>query len=93
MPNAHQHDHTLISEAISEDWLASERILVHLAREHGFTVEDASNAGLAALIVIHDTGHGDTPCFPDAEASHPDEGLRRGLLYLRERRKNDIADR
>lgn len=88
MPNAHQRDHALISEAIAEDGLASECVLVHLAREHGFTVEDVSNAGLAALIVIHDSGHGDFPCFPDAEASHPDAGLRRGLLFLRERRNN-----
>jgi hypothetical protein len=40
--NTHKHDHQLIASAIFEDWLAHDRLLVHLARDHGFTVEDVA---------------------------------------------------
>lgn len=86
MPSTHQRDHALIAEAITESWLASGRLLVHLAREHGFTVEDVDNTGLAVLIVMHDGGHDGTPCFGDAEAALPEEGLKEGLRMLREPR-------
>lgn len=71
MQKAHTKDHQLIAEAISEDWLARERLLVHLARDHGMTVDDVGNDGLAALIVMHDGGHGGVRCFEEAEVSHP----------------------
>ena len=57
MDSSHRRDHELIASAIVEDWLAHDRLLVHLARDHGFTVEDVSNAGLAVLIIMHDEAH------------------------------------
>jgi hypothetical protein len=86
--NTHKHEHELIAEAIVEDWLARERLLVHLARNHGFTVDDVSNAGLAPLIVMHDEAHGGVRCFAEAEAMLPPErGLRTGLEGIRGRSK------
>ncbi|MFC4049998.1 hypothetical protein ACFOY4_09915 [Actinomadura syzygii] len=83
MPTDHKRDHDQIAEAIKGDWLARERLLVHLAREHGFTVSDVDNAGLAVLIVQHDDAHG-APCFTEAEKAGPSDGLRQGLRHLRE---------
>lgn len=75
---AHQQDHNLIADAIVNDWLARDRLLVHLARDHGFRVEDAANYGLAPLIRKHDAAHGGE-CFSEAVAQGRSEGLRRGL--------------
>ena len=86
MLDTHKHDHDLIAEALTEDWLAPERLLVHLARDHGLKVSDVGNDGLALLVLMHDGAHG-TPCFAAAEVPDPGEGLRRGLRFLRERGK------
>jgi hypothetical protein len=88
MRSTHQHDHELVAQAIAQDWLARDRLLVHLARDHGLTVEGVSNAGLAMLIVMHDQGHGGARCFEEAEGTNPDKGLARGLRTLRERTQN-----
>lgn len=84
MVTKHQQDHSLIAESIAEDWLARERLLVHIAREHGFTVGDVANDGLATLIHTHDEAHS-ARCFENAELASPSDGLRNGLKILRER--------
>jgi len=71
----HQRDHRMIAQAITEDWLADTKLLVHLAREHTMRVEDVSNAGLATLIDLHDRAHGGS-CFAEAKNRSPDDGLR-----------------
>jgi hypothetical protein len=78
MTSDHEKDHQLIAKGIAEDWLADSRLLVHIAREHGFRVEDVSNIGLAPLIHIHDIAH-KRVCFSEAESKSPSNGLRRGL--------------
>jgi hypothetical protein len=81
----HQRDHHMIAKAITEDWLADTKLFVHLAWGHNMRVEDVSNEGLAALIDRHDRAHGGS-CFEAAENQNPDDELRRGLAFLRERR-------
>ncbi len=78
----HAEDHARVAAAIAEDWLAYPTLLVHLARDHGYKVEDINNAGLAVLIVMHDRAHG-MNCFTEAEARTENAGLRSGLASLR----------
>ncbi|WP_395109214.1 hypothetical protein [Actinomadura sp. SCN-SB] len=82
-PTVHGRDHELIAEAIAVGWLAAEKLLVHMAREHGFTVPDVTNAGLALLIFWHDQAHGGMHCFAAAEQASPSDGLREGLAEYR----------
>jgi hypothetical protein len=88
MRSTHEDDHELVAQAIAQDWLARERLLVHLARDHGLTVEGVKNDGLAMLIVTHDHGHGGARTFEEAENAHRDKGLARGLQTLREHTQN-----
>lgn len=80
----HKDEHRLIASAIAEDWLARDRLLVHIARHHNYQVKDVLNIGLADLVVGHDDAHGEYPLFAEAERKCPDEGLRRGLSQIRE---------
>ncbi|MGW0559945.1 hypothetical protein ACWDZ4_04765 [Streptomyces sp. NPDC003016] len=57
MNSAHRADHQLIAEAIEEDWLDRDRLLVHLAREHGFKVGDVANYGMVPLTEMHNGAH------------------------------------
>jgi hypothetical protein len=83
MDSRHRRDHELIASGIVEDWLAHDRLLVHPARDHGFTVEYVSNTGLAVLIIMHDGAHGGVHCFAEAKATLPEDGLKAGLRSLR----------
>ena len=80
----HQRDHHMIAQAITEDWLADTKLLVHLAREHNIRIEDVSNEGLATLIDRHDRAHGGS-CFAEAKNQNLDDGSRCGVAFLRER--------
>lgn len=79
----HKRDHEAVAKAIASNWLADRVLLVHLARAHGLRVEDAKS-GLAILIVGHDHCHGRSPVFEEAERACHDDGLRKGLAYVRE---------
>jgi hypothetical protein len=69
---------TLAPHALSEA-----RVGQPSGRDHGFTVEDVSNAGLAPLIIMHDGAHGGVHCFAEAETALPEDGLKNGLRSLR----------
>ncbi|MBT2472097.1 GntR family transcriptional regulator [Streptomyces sp. ISL-66] len=57
MNSTHKRDHALIVEAIDADWLDRDRLLVHLARDHGLRVEDVSNYGMVPLSEMHNAAH------------------------------------
>lgn len=61
---AHREDHQLITEAIEQDWLDRDRLLVHLAREHGFKVSDVANYGMVPLSEMHNDAHAPQEVIP-----------------------------
>ena len=67
----HERDHEMICKSISEDSAAASKLLVHLAREHNWGVEDIDNAGLAILIHEHDRAHGDATS--PRQSRHPQQ--------------------
>lgn len=64
MNKEHTEDHRLIAEAIESDWLDRDRLLVHIAREHGFKVSDVANYGMVPLSEMHNAAHAAADAIP-----------------------------
>ncbi|MET9484210.1 hypothetical protein [Streptomyces sp. NPDC006638] len=64
MNKEHAEDHRLITEAVESDRLDRDRLLVHIAREHGFKVQDVANYGMVPLSDMHNAAHSAAEAIP-----------------------------